>query len=282
MAPIRARGSCSSQKGSLRCALQARIEWSNFQRKRTRFEAGAGVLVENDLNRPKMEKKTARALCSANGYAESGIWDAEKGVDIWQAGGCDFAVRAGKGEKKGLGGIHMIQARVERAAPAGADSSRLNRSKHLAIVEFTRLAREWMRGREQSGAQIGYISIHIRVDSECIWSAGREKKQKKKRRGREQERERIVSWVTPALLVYYCAPEEKGAGLREVHTGATVPLLNTISDQAVAIWGELYERGGNTFARGEAEDRVPFAGSARTSEIPDEVQMFEPHVLAGD
>ncbi|KAJ7668194.1 hypothetical protein B0H17DRAFT_1184086 [Mycena rosella] len=34
-------------QGAFRCAFQARIEWSNFQRKRTRFEAGAGVLVEN-------------------------------------------------------------------------------------------------------------------------------------------------------------------------------------------------------------------------------------------
>ncbi|KAJ7653529.1 hypothetical protein B0H17DRAFT_1147051 [Mycena rosella] len=44
-------------QGAIRCAFQAQIEGSNFQRKRTRFEAGAGVLVENDLNRPKMEKK---------------------------------------------------------------------------------------------------------------------------------------------------------------------------------------------------------------------------------
>ncbi|KAJ7655497.1 hypothetical protein B0H17DRAFT_1185996 [Mycena rosella] len=33
-------------QGAIRCAFQARIEWSNFQRKRTRFEAGADVLVE--------------------------------------------------------------------------------------------------------------------------------------------------------------------------------------------------------------------------------------------
>ncbi|KAJ7683766.1 hypothetical protein B0H17DRAFT_1137534 [Mycena rosella] len=115
-------------QGAIRCAFQARIEWSSFQSKWTRSEAVAGVLVENDLNRPKMEKKTARTLCSANGFKPQqhvkGIGGGSKALNwilnitgtLVQDIGCRIRTLDGPSKKRGGGKKYISASLTGRAA----------------------------------------------------------------------------------------------------------------------------------------------------------------------